>query len=773
MLKRSFTVFFLLLACSLMVFAQNKVVLKPIGSTYISKSGHAPEFTVVRNTKGTTTVQNKIAPPPMKFNNVQGTLDTLSYRDSYGTVDNWNTNFVTYGGDVEICWFEAPADLTIKAIGATFSSNGAADAGDDVQGSFKIYKVGNGITADDLSNVGPAARKQGTFVNSSASLGYVAFEDESDGSGYINSGNLAAFPFAEDIWSDVGFGYPLTPATSPSTDPVLEMVATMEFGFEPTLLRGEIFGVVFKNENPDLGNTAQQIGIWSYAISGNPSPYSWKFYATGRTTGDSSTAYWYSREYIWGMAAVVDLTGDRPPVISNVTSLGTTLSNADREVSATITDDNPSGSTAGGVTAATLQWSTDGGTTWNDIAMSNTGDVYSGMVPGQAAGANVSYRIVATDDNTNSSTSPPNSYKIFIKVNDVLFLYNTGDYTTNTAKRLYIGSGNDPDNSYIINPVKNDVWLASDGTSEAADVMSLYNYVVEVSGSFPDADFSDAVKAYLAAATAGNTRNYFLSAQDYGCYITGDCSNITFAAGDFQYDYLGVGTLGPQDLPGAIVGLTGVSGDPLSGWAADYATTNSVGYYYDPSYELGFTSYIDALTPTSGATATFMSDGQVVGVRNEGDNWKTGFITFDYAASNFRSDTSAAGHDDAGYAWGITVGNQALAFLEWAGYVVDVKPVKGATPTAYSLRQNYPNPFNPTTLINYSIPNAGNVVLSVYDVLGSKVTDLVNTFQQAGSFNVTWDGTNQYGTKVTSGTYFYQLKTDNGFVETKKMILLK
>jgi flagellar hook assembly protein FlgD len=53
------------------------------------------------------------------------------------------------------------------------------------------------------------------------------------------------------------------------------------------------------------------------------------------------------------------------------------------------------------------------------------------------------------------------------------------------------------------------------------------------------------------------------------------------------------------------------------------------------------------------------------------------------------------------------------------------------------------------------------------------VTDLVNTYQQAGNFSTTWDGTNQSGAKVSSGTYFYQLRTDNGFVKTAKMVLLK
>lgn len=769
MFQKFSTMLVLFLTFSMLVFAQDRRVLEPFASTYVSKSGQSPEIIVDQNTKGPTILQNQIVPQPVMVKGIQGTIDTLSYRKTLG--GNWNTNFGAFAQDLLIQWYVAPADLTIKAIGGTFSDNA-----NGTDGSFKIYKVGNGITLDDLKNVGPGAVKQGNFkaLDPNYILGFVGFEDESDGTGYNNVGNLSAFPFAEDIWSDVGFGYPLTPVVSTSDAPVYQYVETINFGFEPEVLRGEIFAIVFKNESNTLGQATgdDRIGFWSLGTAGNPDFYGWKFYAQGRTDGDATTAYWYSREYVWDMAAIVDLTGDRPPVISNVLTLGTTLSNADRSVTANIVDDNPSGSTPGGVSAAVLQWSIDGGTTWNDAAMTGAGDVYTGSIPGQPAGTTVRYKVMATDDNTNSSESPVQSYFIFQKQKDVLFIYNNNEFSTNTARRLYIGgSTNTP---YIIDPVDNDIWTSADGTAEAADVMSLYNWIVQVDGSFPDADFSDAAKTYLDGATAGNERNYFLSSQDYGCFLNGTCADITFAAGDFQYDYLGVSLLGPQDLSGAIVGLEGVSGDPLSGWVAQYVTDNSgVGFYYDPGFELGFTSYIDALTPGNGGVAAYTSDGAVVGVHNEGANWKTAFLTYDYAAANFRSDTSVADHSDAGYAWGITVGNQVRAFLEWAGYVTGIEPIQGALPTAYSLDQNYPNPFNPTTSIRFSIPQAGNVSLAIYDVLGRKVADLVNSYQQAGSFNATWDGTNQFGAKVTSGTYFYQLKTDNGFIQTKKMVLLK
>ena len=85
----------------------------------------------------------------------------------------------------------------------------------------------------------------------------------------------------------------------------------------------------------------------------------------------------------------------------------------------------------------------------------------------------------------------------------------------------------------------------------------------------------------------------------------------------------------------------------------------------------------------------------------------------------------------------------------------------------FILSQNYPNPFNPSTKIIYSVPQSSNVVLKVFDVLGSEVETLVNNEKPAGSYEVEFDATG-----LPSGIYFYQLRAGN-FVETKKMILMK
>jgi hypothetical protein len=86
---------------------------------------------------------------------------------------------------------------------------------------------------------------------------------------------------------------------------------------------------------------------------------------------------------------------------------------------------------------------------------------------------------------------------------------------------------------------------------------------------------------------------------------------------------------------------------------------------------------------------------------------------------------------------------------------------------SYSLDQNFPNPFNPSTTIRYAIPEAGNVTLTVFNLLGQQVSTLVSEKQKAGTYSVVFDAS-----KLTSGIYFYQIKAGN-FVNTKKLLLLK
>ena len=88
-------------------------------------------------------------------------------------------------------------------------------------------------------------------------------------------------------------------------------------------------------------------------------------------------------------------------------------------------------------------------------------------------------------------------------------------------------------------------------------------------------------------------------------------------------------------------------------------------------------------------------------------------------------------------------------------------------PTKMELSQNYPNPFNPTTMIKYSISRSGFVSLNVYNALGQKVANLVNSEQNQGNYEVQFNANN-----LPSGIYFYTI-TANNFSSTKKMLLIK
>lgn len=101
-------------------------------------------------------------------------------------------------------------------------------------------------------------------------------------------------------------------------------------------------------------------------------------------------------------------------------------------------------------------------------------------------------------------------------------------------------------------------------------------------------------------------------------------------------------------------------------------------------------------------------------------------------------------------------------------------PVKpAALPMSFSLGVNRPNPFNPSTQIAYEVPQQAHITLTVYNLLGQEVVRLVNAVQQAGRYTVTWDGRNAQGQAASSGVYLYRLASSTGYVQSRRMVLLK
>ncbi len=106
-------------------------------------------------------------------------------------------------------------------------------------------------------------------------------------------------------------------------------------------------------------------------------------------------------------------------------------------------------------------------------------------------------------------------------------------------------------------------------------------------------------------------------------------------------------------------------------------------------------------------------------------------------------------------------------YLLTGGEVSVPQQVMRSTPKRYELSANYPNPFNPTTRIRYTLPRETKVRLEVFNILGQKVTTLVDQFQEPGYYNILWDASS-----LSGGIYFSRLQAEE-FNQTRKMILLK
>ncbi len=114
-----------------------------------------------------------------------------------------------------------------------------------------------------------------------------------------------------------------------------------------------------------------------------------------------------------------------------------------------------------------------------------------------------------------------------------------------------------------------------------------------------------------------------------------------------------------------------------------------------------------------------------------------------------------------------------MRVLEGSGVTVHIVDERVILPSDYKLSANYPNPFNPSTTFNYTLPLDKAVSVKVYDITGRLVRTLVNNaFHAAGAYEVSWNGTNDSGHPVASGTYIYTLEWGQ-FVQSKTMVLLK
>ncbi len=181
------------------------------------------------------------------------------------------------------------------------------------------------------------------------------------------------------------------------------------------------------------------------------------------------------------------------------------------------------------------------------------------------------------------------------------------------------------------------------------------------------------------------------------------------------------------------------------------------GIFVGPVGGLGVTNIS---VPAGGQFSTTINNFEFPGGLRTGSyifNWKVGTFpnveldrdTFEFSKAVGPTFTKA-GED----VWGLSPTNEATV------------------PEEFALEQNYPNPFNPSTTIAYQLPSAETVRITIYDLTGRNVLELLNETREAGSYTAKWDGRNQSGGRVASGLYIYQIQAGQ-FTQSRKMLFMK
>jgi hypothetical protein len=224
------------------------------------------------------------------------------------------------------------------------------------------------------------------------------------------------------------------------------------------------------------------------------------------------------------------------------------------------------------------------------------------------------------------------------------------------------------------------------------------------------------------------------------------------------------------------------SGLPKPLYARDFAvvpkgtggTNLFVGTYFGVFLSTNNGTVWTATSSTNGSAYRFaVPDSNLfVGTRNKWSLTGGVFLSADNAASWTSVDADALGMVAALVVSGTNLFAATSGSRSWMRplsemITTSVGSSSAELPMHFSLNQNYPNPFNPNTIIKFELPKASQVSLTVYDMLGRKVSVLVNEKREAGVHEVKFEGSN-----LASGVYFYRLSAVD-FVSTKRMLVLK
>ncbi len=558
-----------------------------------------------------------------------------------------------------------------------------------------------------------------------------------------NDPNLGDPGFASDDWGGT------TPLGAVSAGPIPFAPAT---GFDWQPINFADFGVVpFYG---DMSGTPAPFLVGFVKNSDVPNPLADDEGARGFVYtwfgGPWTSGAWgdYNPIIEVGMRVWVSYPYGAAPNIASVQQLPNTFDGGQNfSVMSTITDD-------GTVTMAKLLYAVNGTTPTDTVAMTDMGggDWMGTFNPAAGVGDVVSYWVWAEDNDGQSSVS------LIANTFEVVAPNNPG------ASVLVVDDGGVIDMAMFTDildarGVSWDYWdvAANNGIDKSVTTAGWTGAVVFGWGTstVPTRAYS-ADHPWAAFLNAGGSM--FYTDQDY-YFTNGEVASPTFASGDFAYDFFGQSS-GEND-PGRDVDtlVIGASGDPLT----DFASADFVPMRPE---DLGVQNWVDYINDGLGDFIWTGESGFDCAYKYDSGTFKTVSVLFAVEALN---DTTVL---DSPRVYSSTYTTFLNNAFDWLGIVSSVESLGGEVPASFALEQNYPNPFNPVTSIKYSLPQAADVNLTVYSLTGQKITTLVSQKQSAGSYKVTWDGTNSSGARVSSGVYMYRIEAGD-HVANRKMILIK
>ncbi len=443
----------------------------------------------------------------------------------------------------------------------------------------------------------------------------------------------------------------------------------------------------------------------------------------------------------------------------------------------------------GVVDSVLLYWDTDGEFPFNINSMASTGDGnYTASIPAQETGTTIEYFIYITTSAGKSTVSQKYTFKIGAdNTKPVIDLKNDPYWdTVNAFGPAPYNFTVSMDDNLGIDSATTRINYWADGGNVQSTTLSFWKEDL-FTGSF---NFEEAVPL-------GNAVNYYFSVSDAST-AKNEAVSDTFS---FKVDSMQTLDGFEKDLSKWDTGLGWNVTDvkPKNGIFSitdspdgEYENNQSNPLSFKIPFNLSNYKYAEFSYWIRSTLETNKDSLLVEASNNDGADWKmisnfarTGFSWRNLSAD--MTDFTGPGNENVWIRFRLQSDSAVVkdgVYLDDPVIKVSTSPVTAIIdgelqiPKKFSLKQNYPNPFNPETTLEFSLPQQAKVTLTVYNLLGQKVAQLLsNADHQPGKYKVIWLAKNDYGTDLATGVYVYRLKaiSKDGKAKTftKKMLFLK